>query len=1073
MIILLCFGLTTASAQEDFSLYKEVSKQINAYHDMITKCIAKSEYDQAKAYIDEAQKLTSNLKEEYRARLVAALEDRRASVEAQLGHYDEAINIQLKVLDYYTGVSGLPKQYMAVACSNLAAYYASRAYPGDLDKAISYVEKQTKYIPKNTQDYVLSLYSLSSYYARKGLIAKSQEVGKKAKKLSKSVFKKNPILMAHVLSDNAVSAARAHDFPTAIAYAMQSRELYEEYNSCESVEYCKLLLNLATFYSHQEQYREAVSVLEVAHPIIKQLEGESSSDYLRCMSNLTAAHKHLGNIDQADEYAQVAEEKVSQIGAVNVAAGDARAKLAATYAENGDHQRAIQLEWEAINVYRQLGDSLRVAMAYIAQSDYYNGVHDYARARSLCEQSIAIYDSQPDIIAQKALALNSLSMVDFYEGKLSEALGHATQAMQICEQNADTLSTHFAKICSNLGLYSYYSEQYAEAVKLTQRALRTHCEVLGDEHPGNVDFYHNLAVYNYMAHDAEGVQKYLHLGLDRQMSIVRSNFTIMSAANRERYWNAHKGIFSIAPELVAMPNVPDTLAVDVYNSLLFTKGILLNSEIDFRSFLSKSASLEIQSKYEQLAVLQAQIETASSSPDEEVRAQIPALRRQAENLERTVVKGCKEFGDFTEGMSITVEDIGKALDDHQVAMELFEVDVVNVGTTYMAMYLCKGWKVPRVVRLFSQRDLAEHYSGKSLRQLLSTREGIEQVFIDSLIGNLVWKPLMKEWKNVSEVYFSPTGIFYQWGVEYLNLGNERVCDRYKFHRLSSTKLLAQNRQSKQLDHVALFGGVKYDIPVEEMMAVRDYYVSGKYKEEDDFADLLAPLEEEGEDGDAGSSANLLAMANDAVRGASLTYLPGTLEEVVSISERCAMQGISADIYEGAQASEEAFYLLSGSDVDLLHIATHGFSVTPPAGAADDLNYSGLVLSGATNAFKQVALPKELANGILTANEISKLDLRNLDLVVLSACQTGLGEVREDGVFGLQRGFKKAGAHTLMMSLWSVSDAATSAMMRAFYEGLITRRLSRSEAFSSAITALQQQGYTSPYYWASFILLDDY
>lgn len=116
------------------------------------------------------------------------------------------------------------------------------------------------------------------------------------------------------------------------------------------------------------------------------------------------------------------------------------------------------------------------------------------------------------------------------------------------------------------------------------------------------------------------------------------------------------------------------------------------------------------------------------------------------------------------------------------------------------------------------------------------------------------------------------------------------------------------------------------------------------------------------------------------------------------------------------------------------------------------------------------LPDSIEDGILTSKEIAQLNLSGLDLVVLSACQTGLGDIKDDGVFGLQRAFKKAGAHTMLVSLWKVNDHATQIMMSEFYSALM-EGLSLHNALSKAQGKLRANGFTDPHYWASFILID--
>jgi CHAT domain-containing protein len=131
--------------------------------------------------------------------------------------------------------------------------------------------------------------------------------------------------------------------------------------------------------------------------------------------------------------------------------------------------------------------------------------------------------------------------------------------------------------------------------------------------------------------------------------------------------------------------------------------------------------------------------------------------------------------------------------------------------------------------------------------------------------------------------------------------------------------------------------------------------------------------------------------------------------------------------------------------------------------------SGLMLSGGNRAWQGEKVSDSIEDGVLTAREISRMDLRGTDLVVLSACETALGEVSSEGVFGLQRSFKQAGVRTLVMSLWEVSDQATKYMMTEFYSNLLSGKDKRT-AFLAAKRQCKEK-FPEPQYWGAFIMLD--
>ena len=172
--------------------------------------------------------------------------------------------------------------------------------------------------------------------------------------------------------------------------------------------------------------------------------------------------------------------------------------------------------------------------------------------------------------------------------------------------------------------------------------------------------------------------------------------------------------------------------------------------------------------------------------------------------------------------------------------------------------------------------------------------------------------------------------------------------------------------------------------------------------------------------------------------------------------------------------------MHGKSPRILQIATHGFYYTPGKaenvdylkGYTDAMSLSGLVLSGGNAAWLGKKLPQNVLGGILTANDIARLDLSGTDMVVLSACKSGQGRATSEGLYGLQRAFKKAGVGTIVMSLWNVSDTVSSEFMVTFYERLADKdnAWNKRKAFEQTKEIIRKK-YPEPFHWAAFIMLD--
>ena len=312
------------------------------------------------------------------------------------------------------------------------------------------------------------------------------------------------------------------------------------------------------------------------------------------------------------------------------------------------------------------------------------------------------------------------------------------------------------------------------------------------------------------------------------------------------------------------------------------------------------------------------------------------------------------------------------------------------------------------------------------------------------------------------IYFAADRELHKIGIEYAPISeNENIGDIYNLFRLSSTRVLAENKTKSKKESAVLYGGLKYDLNKDELIA-------------------------ESRSGDYHPTSTSRAFTAENSRY-GVKYLPGTLKEVEEISQNFSP---TPRLITDISGTEESFKSLAGSSTDIIHLATHGFfwseddarkrnyvTFLNPSNRSSQSNEdkalmrSGLFFSGANIGLKGETLPDDVEDGVLTALELSNMNLGNVDMVVMAACESGLGETSGEGVFGLQRGFKLAGANTLLMSLWKVDDNATQKLMTEFYRNYLSGKSKQMSLYLAQQMLRNSSEYSDPQYWAAFILLD--
>ena len=634
------------------------------------------------------------------------------------------------------------------------------------------------------------------------------------------------------------------------------------------------------------------------------------------------------------------------------------------------------------------------------------------------------------------------------------------KAIELYKKSISVENRNYARACTKIA--DYYAKEIS-VFPLTDMVLSISkpndvALVELNNHKDKAEQYYNIALNYYKSCDdldeAASVLQSLHFLYEsvkddsKSASALTEGFALwknetikqlsmMTSEEKaqqvfDSYWESQLGHYNSTAYYKSKISSSDNRYAELsYDVQLLSKGLLLKSEIGLRDLINESGNSELINNYEKLVNLQKNIS------DTEDEATVKTLREEYNKLERRLLKGSELYGNYLQDFSYTFKDVRSSLQDKDVAIEFSTIrmpdrdenDNFKWTHSYFALVLKKDYSSPKVIPLE------------------------KKITIDSLYYT-VWEPLMEEIQGMENVYFAPAYDLNNMPLESVELPNGAYLSDIgiNFYRVSSTREIISTHKSNTYDSMVLYGGLQYNADVEDMIESdteeRARGLRGAYSMQDDIK------------GDLRSGAILWK------------YLPGTLKEISDIGSLASVKGIKSKSYTSTKGTESTFKNHSKKGLSIIHIATHGFYIPTHDNISDEsMKRSGLAFAGANNIARGVVLPDKLDDGILTANEISKLDFRNVSLVVLSACDTGLGNVTGEGVFGLQRGFKKAGVESLLMSLWPVDDQATQILMVEFYKQLLSGKPKNQALINAQKLVRDTKGFESPEYWAGFILLD--
>ena len=815
------------------------------------------------------------------------------------------------------------------------------------------------------------------------------------------------------LSKRAEFFISAKNYTKGIELEKQALEIKKIYLGKKSHDYALSVLNLSSYYNLAADYENAINWGKLNLTLCEELLGTKNETYGISLLNLSSYYHSAEKYDDALIYGRKAIELFLDLyGEEHKHYAEAISNYSETLYANGRYQEAIALAEKGLNI----------------------------RERLFGKRSV-----------EYSMSLHCLALDYAAVGDILKAIKLVNEALDIKKELLGELDISYISSLNNLASFYSLKDDYSSAIKTELDVLKLSEYVFGINSPKYAMYAENISGYylkignNVNADRYSGIAKKIFAQVSSEEShsrgihlnnIAMNYFYHSDYANAIKYGeNALKSIDKSHPDYgVALGNIAlfYSKISDFCNAVKYQSQTINQLK---EQMLKDYSNLDFESKY-------IYWQSKHSLIDDVYPLYVWNCSNDSSlvNLydETVFSKGIVYREDVFNHPKC--KDILKKLNDDDIAIEFISPSNISNDTIfYFALILKKGMQSPRMIKLFHGEQFKD-----SLRDATSNYDK------DLKVGHLVWGPLKEYLKDVKNIYFSATHILHAIPIENLPYNNrEYYSERYNIYRLTSTSEMAIPHPKPKYKLAVLYGGLNYD--------------------------------------------NYLNENESTSQRAGFEPLYQTEPEVQEIERYLYRNHINYKEYFGRNGTELSFKNLSGTPVDIIHVATHGMYVDNVKlekfqregdykflpqeynsfYQSNGLSTSFLVMSGGNRPF--VRIPSHSHDdGILTALEISKLDLSKTEIVSLSACESGKGAFgADDSIIGLQRGFKLARALTILMTLDKIDDEAAKILMVEFYRNLMSGK-SKLQSLNLAQQYLRKVDngkYNDPKYWASFIMLD--
>jgi len=979
----------------------------------------------------------------------------------------------------FWGIKNAQSQTFKDLNDSLIYYYQGKNF----DRAIPFAEKLVVFVKENYGEenkvYPTYLNMLAGLYLQKGQLKKTEEVLIRANQVLQKIAgdKSEELIKGYILLAIVYNGLGEDD--KAIPFLIKAMEYYKREKGETDSDYAASLNKLAKVYESLGLYNKAEPLFISAAEIRKKIAGAENFEYATTVNNLGLLYKNMGKPDKAEPLLLAALQIRKIIGGEN--SGDYANSLnnvAVFYAALGQNEKAENYYKKAAAIYKSIsGTSSSTYITCLTNiGELYSNMFRYEEAEKiLLEASAIVKENLKENQSANGNIIRNLGQLYLSMEEFVKAEPFLLQFLSIEEEKSNT-TLEYAGALNDVGYLYSLTNRLSQAESFYKKGAEIIKNNFGNKHEDYSSAISNLAeLYRKQGRFAEAVSVMSEVNAIKIYNL-QNLFSILSEAEKLTYIESNFFVLQNNLALLAIyPDAPPAFYREIFDLLLLIKSYLLSDSKNVLEYVRNSKDSSVNNIYNHWQTKKAILAKEYSLPQGFRRKEITAIEQETENLEKNLTRISSEFQSLQTGIQIKTSDIYQILKEDEAAIEFVRFpNIEKEGTieySYAAMVLTKNDSIPKFVRLCQEAELQQLFDSAgrtSTTRVKNFYRGLDlgnsvNLSLGSRLYNLIWLPLEPFLKRIKNIAYSPAEKLYSVAFQALPAdSNTLLIDKYNLQQYTSIRQLAIKDTSSSAikpTYIALFGDAKFSMDSIAIVQQRNAKVDTITVS----TSLYAPLKNE--------------MSSDAWNN-----LPGTAEEVEKIAGLFKKNGRPNKFFKQEKASERNLKAFNNNSPQVLHIATHGFFLqqknknASPSGrenaytlADDPLLRSGIILAGGNYVWGGKVPIEGTEDGIVTAYEIAQLNLSKTELVVLSACETGLGDVKgNEGVFGLQRAFKLAGVKKMIVSLWQVPDKETAELMRIFY-GYWIKGKTISEALIQAQSDMRKK--YSPYYWAAFVLVE--